>query len=413
MNLTEREQIGKFLTRGIVLETDDYRKYKKHGGALMPNLIDNHIMKVPPQEDPHVLFMLTDIAAHFYHLDEAGAAEPEQSADDSACSLVGLRIEGEFTMDNNEKANNVSGLDLWRCILENCMIEMMEVLRMEFDHLCIQNLLGQMHETKHEVNVENKFAKFNFEAIKDMYNVGEDSSPRSLTRYIPVNATHPLYKDGYKANSLAAEKLTVGKVALASDALGRVYGQKILIVPQQYVIDLALERNVLNPESRISDALALSPDITMYILLFDVIVIGIPNMHFPPNLGNGKAHWVNEDNGGGDVKMLTTNAAIEKNAKVDYGIMFIAGGKSLKIAEEVNPATPSRKIDGNQGMMSGQQVYDSQNLPTRLIPLFAPVGIGGEGYRVRLNQIYWFSRPRLENVVAIELNPGFNKINEL
>lgn len=410
------KKIEEFLNTGVVLDTGSYYKYKVAGGALVPNLIAP-LEKCPIGRPPYHFFMPHDVTAEVFNTHGDGAEDKfnpiDMSMDRAYWSDVGIRIDAQFLMRDMMLVEDVLQVG----VMQSTMIRMMDAMRRQLDHLCIQNLIGRMPATLRDVNVIKEFSEFNFGSIEGRYNRATKYEELPLTRYIPVNATYPYYEDGAESNTLQAEGLTVGKIMLGADALSSIPGQKILLVKQKYMNQLSVETNIINTNSTMSEKLNLNADITTYQSVGGVLVIGIPDAHFP-NVTYNKAHWVNANNAGGAIDMLTTDGANEKVVDaLDYGIMFIANGESLRIGEESPLYSPS-SVSDNQYSAPQIGALDEAGLPTTIAPQtkwegFGNMGLPGSKLKIRFEQIYWFSRPRENNIVVIELNPSLTRINEI
>lgn len=391
--------IEEFVRTGIVVDESPYRKYRKYGGALIPNFISK-VIPTPPMQPPIAFFMPSEANAEVFNTQGGGVFQNfnpiDMSYSRSYFSDVGTKIDAEFNWRTIEASARALQID----VVQSCLIRMIDAMRRLFDHLCIQSLIGKLPKTLHAQNVINEFPDFNFGTINHRFNVATEQEALPLTRYIPVNATHPFHADAPAVDSLQAQGLTVSKILIGKDALSQVPGRKILIVPDKYFSHLAADKNILDKNSRLSEkGIELNEDIPDYTRIWGVDVIGIPDYHFP-KFEDNVAHIVNANDDAGDVRMLGTDHALAVGGRsVDYGIMFVGDGQSLLIGQE-----ESLYRSG------GTEAYQNQPMPafpeSAIIPsYYYPEEAFGEVLRMRMKQIYWFSRPRNENIVVMELNP--------
>lgn len=409
------KQIENLVKVGIILDTSPYRKYKVAGGATVPNLI-SPLVKCPIGRPPFHYYMPNDLKAEVYNASDEGAEEKfnpvSMTVDRANWSDIGIKIDAKFNM----RTMSIIQEEFRVNTVQRRLVQMLDAMRRQLDHLCIQNLIGKLPETLKNVDILAEFQAFNMGTINDRYNRATTYKALPLTRYIPVNATYPHYAEGPQANTIQAEKLTIGKIMLAAEHLSDTPGQPILIVKRKYMYGLSVEKNVINTNTTIASDLNLNAEITTYQSVGGVLVIGIPDAHFP-DLSSGVAHWVDADNGGGAIHMLTTDSANEKNVSaLDYGIMFMGGGESLAIGEESSLYAPTNVDDGFNATNSSINLND--NAPMSLSPQYKWLGMSspdvpGTELLVRFSQIYWFSRPRNNNIVVIELNPTLQRINEI
>lgn len=408
------------LSQGLFLDQSQYNIYRHLSGALIPGLF-GPIGQTVPGVAPTML-MEDDVKAETFNVTNVGAQDkfnPVNFTESRAFfSDVGIKIDATFYERDSQIMSNILGINY----VQRKMAKMIDALRIKFDHLCISNLLGNMPTTIENFDVKSEYSQFNFgvaeENGKQRYAIATEMQKLPLARYIPVNATYPSLTDAPGAETLAAEKLTVGKLLLAAEAMADIPGEKVVIVPEHYMYNLLADKRVYKLDTYFANNLNISSEIKVYAGINGITVIGIPKHHFPSFLGN-VAHRVDRDNAGGLIEMLTTDQAEEvPGTSVDYAIMFVSAGTSptaipsMSIIEERNLYTYRGK-DGAK-LNSNEITQEEKNASTMSIePYYLEYEGLTHALKVRFMQIYWFSRPRNNSIAVIELNPGMTRINNI
>lgn len=420
-NFNSIRGIPEYFLKGITFgggEPDDLfmLDYQRYSGAILPNIIGKVSSVLNNMMLPDT-FLLKDISAKTITTrDPYGGQieyEPVQIETDAVSwSYTGNYICASFPVDRTAALDYIS-MGEWSAGVNQDILNAISVAT-------DQQVFGAFLGSKPAVKNINMYEDISIKS--GIVEQKEKLTPLPMTRYIPIDWDLGKDEKAPAGNTFAGQQLTEAKIRAVSKALGATgaSGEKILIVPASLMTSLTYDARAWDK----NNAMFLQPVIhrVQYIMVHDVLVVGVPDNHFPTQFDEGTSTWYQtrkahllDDLGGtatnvfGGLPVYETNNP--QDLRVTYGYGFIRN-RSIKWAEYVNIASGGASQDAEIN-----RAYQSANPGAGLIrPPVAPgmrlapkieYGDFGEEVKILYKNMYGWARTHDENVCIVELNCGY------
>ncbi len=415
--------IPEYFIKGITFggsSPDDmfFMDYQRYSGAILPNIIGDvttvaNNMVLPDQ------FFIDDIKAKTITTRDPyddGAIEYEPVAITTKAqswSYTGNYSYAKFPVQKTLMLDQIS-LGSWSM---NVNKEILDSLSIATD----QQIFGTFAGKKVVEKTINQY---------DDISIGRgrvDGSKEELkalptTRIIPIDWAEGKDDEAPDGDTVAGQQLTEAKIRAVSKALGATgaSGEKILIVPSSLMPSITHDSRAWDK----NNALFLQPIIhrVQAIMVHDVLIIGVPDNHFPGQYDDtistwyqtNSAHMIGDYNGAAEVVFgglgsYATNHP--ENLRVAYGYGFVRN-RSIRWAEYVNilsnGASQDAEINAAYQMANpGAGLIRPPVAPGMRLAPYIEYGKFGETVEVLYKNMYGWARTHDENVCLVELNCGF------
>lgn len=395
--------IPAYFVQGTIIDPEDafYSDYVRYSGAILPNLIGDPISVTDDIVLPEHFYLDDVKAKRLTSRDFIGGEnelEPVQlQAHTKSWSYCGNYVLYKLDVKKTQRLDRMYN-GTWSRTVD---LALLDALACATDQQVISAFVGKAPK-------EKSISMYDDIAIGlGQTDYKADLQALPLKRYIPIDWAVDKDDKAPAGDTLAGQQLTEAKIRAVSRSLGATgaSGQKILVVPASLMPTLTHDSRAWDKNNAmfIQDVIHR----TQQIMVHDVLVVGVPDNHFPGILDSKQdcwyetntAHMYGDGNGADgltyrNLPMYNTNNP--NQLRVTYAYGFIRN-KAIKWAEYVDVLSSGSAQDEALGRAPAPGL--------RVAPYIEPGRLGMSFELLYKNQYGW-ARIHDENIVVVELNAG-------